>query len=221
MQTLVISYYADVDGNTYYSDHAKRFKTDCDTLGIPYEITEIQSQGNYQQNCLLKPKFIYSKLTQYQKPLLWLDIDTFILKRPDIFDTMNGLGVDIGVSSTETNNLVKIKASPLWFAYTPDSLEFIRQWIQHSEFVRATKGSLFDHETFIGCLNTYINEKKKKIAILNEDYCAWPGKINENTVLMMGLSDAPSKKEGLKKMGYSDDLIEWQSPGNSFMEVKS
>jgi hypothetical protein len=37
---------------------------------------------------------------------------------------------------------------------------------------------------------------------------------------MMGLSDAPSKKEALKHMGYNEELIEWQSPGNSFMEVK-
>jgi hypothetical protein len=62
--------------------------------------------------------------------------------------------------------------------------------------------------------------KEKKIAILNADYCVWPGHQNENTVFMMGLSDAPSKKEALKKMGYTDDLIEWQSPGNSFMEAK-
>ena len=220
MQTLVISYFCDVDGNTYYSDHAKRFKSECDALGVPYEISNITSQGSYQQNCLIKPKFIYSKLTQHQRPLLWLDIDTFILKRPDIFDGFGNLGVNVGVASTEPNNLIKIKASPIWFSYNQETLDFVKEWINYSEFVRNTKGNLFDHETFIGCMNRYINEKNKKIAILNEDYCAWPGKIKESTVLMMGLSDAPSKKEGLKKMGYNDELIEWQSPGNSFVEVK-
>jgi hypothetical protein len=59
--------------------------------------------------------------------------------------------------------------------------------------------------------------KEKKIAILNRDYCEWPGKQSNSTVFMMGLSDMPSKKEVLKKMGYTDQLIEWQSPGNSFM----
>jgi hypothetical protein len=221
MQTLVISYFTDVDGNTYYSDHAKRLRSECDALNIPYEISNIPSQGSYQQNCLIKPKFIYSKLTQHCKPLLWLDIDTFILKQPNIFDSFSSMGVDIGVSSTNPQNLLQIKASPIWFSYSSNSLEFVREWIQYSEFVRTTKGSLFDHETFIGCLNKYIKEKQKKIAIVGEDYCAWPGKANDSTVLMMGLSDAPSKKEGLKKMGYSDELIEWQSPGNSFMEVKA
>jgi hypothetical protein len=63
--------------------------------------------------------------------------------------------------------------------------------------------------------------KEKKIAILGEEYCQWPGAQTANTVLMMGLSDMPSKKEVLKSMGYNDELIEWQSPGDSFLRVNS
>ena len=79
MQTLVISYFCDVDGKTYYTDHAKRFQDECRTFGIPYSIDQLESQGSYQKNCLIKPKFIYKKLIENQKPVLWLDIDTFIL----------------------------------------------------------------------------------------------------------------------------------------------
>lgn len=218
MQTLVISYFCDVDGRTYYSDHAKRFKEECDRFQIPYQIAHIESNGSYQLNCLLKPKFIYNKLVELQRPLLWLDIDTFILKQPNIFDSFPNLGVNVGVASTDPKNLIRIKASPLWFNYNADTLDFIRDWIKNCDAVRQLKANLFDHETFISCLTKY--SKEKKLAILNEHYCTWPGHQNENTVLMMGLSDAPSKKEVLKKMGYNDELVEWQSPGNSFMEVK-
>jgi hypothetical protein len=221
MQTLVISYFCDVDGSTYYSDHAARFREECERLQIPAEITQIQSLGSYQDNCLVKPKFIYSKLTEHKRPILWLDIDTFILKQPNAFDGFANLGVSLGAASTEPNNLVKIKASPLWFNFNNESLEFVKTWINQCEFVKRTKGNLFDHETFIGCAHKYLIEQKKKVAILGEDYCAWPGKATASTVLMMGLSDAPSKKEALKKMGYNDELVEWQSPGNSFMEVKT
>lgn len=218
MQTLVISYFCDIDGKTYYSDHAKRFHEECERLRIPHEVSHIPNQGSYQNNCLIKPKYIYSKLTEHQKPLLWLDIDTFILKQPSAFDGLTNLGVNIGVASTSPNNLIEIKASPLWFNYNAETLDFIREWIQISEFVRQTKGSIFDHETFINCLAKYI-KSNKKIAILDKNYCTWPGKQTDSTVLMMGLSDLPSKKEALKKMGYNDELVEWQSPGNSFMET--
>ena len=218
MNTLVISYFCDVDGQTYYSDHSKRFIEECRSLQIPHEVSEIQSQGSYQNNCLLKPKYIYSKLTQHQRPLLWLDIDTFIFKKPTVFDGFNNLGINIGVAGDDPQNLITIKASPLWFNYNSDTLDFLRTWISHCEFIRKNKGSVFDHETFIGCLTQYV--KNKKIAILDKTYCVWPGKQDQNTVFMMGLSDTPSKKEALKTMGYNDEAIEWQSPGNSFMEVK-
>ena len=218
MNTLVISYFCDVDGRTYYSDHAKRFISECHAFGIPHEVSEIQSQGSYQNNCLLKPKYIYSKLTQHQRPLLWLDIDTFIMKQPIAFDGLSNMGINVGVAGEDPQNLITTKASPLWFNYNTDTLDFLRTWIAHCEFVRKHKGSVFDHETFIGCLAQYV--KNKKIAILDKNYCVWPGKQDQNTVFMMGLSDAPSKKEALKHMGYNEELIEWQSPGNSFMEVK-
>lgn len=218
MQTLVISYFCDVDGSTYYSDHGKRFQEECQQHNIPYSVAHIESHGTYQKNCLLKPKFIYSKLIEHQKPILWLDIDTFIMKKPEVFDGFSTLGINLAVASTDPAVLTQVKASPLWFNYNPDTLGFIQEWIKQCDHVRANNISIFDHETFIGCLMNYV--KEKKIAILNHDYCTWPGHANENTVLMMGLSDAPSKKEVLKQMGYTDDLIAWQSPGNSFMETK-
>lgn len=219
MNTLVISYFCDVDGRTYYSDHAKRFKEECERFSVPHEISEIKTQGSYQQNCLLKPKFIYSKLTQYQRPLLWLDIDTFMLKQPNAFDNFSNLGVNLGVASSDPKNLMQVKASPIWFNFNSSTLDFIREWIQQSENVRRIGSKIFDHETFLHCLFQYV-KNNNKVGILDSSYCAWPGKQNDNTVLMMGLSDTPSKKESLKHFGYSEDLIEWQSPGNSFMEVK-
>lgn len=217
METLVISYFCDADGRTYYSDHATRFKNECENFHIPYHIANIESKGTYQLNCLLKPKFIYGKLIELQRPVLWIDIDTFILKAPNVFDDFARLGVNIGVAATDPKNIITVKASPLWFNYNTDTLEFLQMWIKRCDHVRSTNQNMFDHETFLGCLVDY--SKEKKIAIVGAEYCIWPGHQNEQTVLMMGLSDSPSKKEVLKKMGYNDELIAWQSPGNSFMEV--
>jgi hypothetical protein len=48
---------------------------------------------------------------------------------------------------------------------------------------------------------------------IGPEYCVWPGEENENSIIVMGLADVDSKKEALKKLGVSEDLISWQSPG--------
>jgi hypothetical protein len=89
MQTQVISYFCDVDERTYYSDHAKRFIEECTRFSMPYDVVHLESQGSYQSNCLIKPSFIYSKLMEHKKPLMWLDIDTYISKPPVACENLN------------------------------------------------------------------------------------------------------------------------------------
>ena len=57
MNLEIVSFYSDVDGNTYYSDHAKRLIKECDSLELQYDIKEKPSAGTYQKNCL---SFLYS-----------------------------------------------------------------------------------------------------------------------------------------------------------------
>ena len=52
-----------------------------------------------------------------------------------------------------------------------------------------------------------------KIGFAGPEYCAWPKSQNDQTVIMMGLSDVESKKGNLRAMGMSEDKIEWQSVG--------
>ena len=91
MKTKIVSFYSDVDGGTYYSDHAVRLKKECEELGIPYDIQEKPSVGSYQKNCLSKPQYIYDKMKEMREPFVWLDVDSYLLKKPDIFDHMVGI----------------------------------------------------------------------------------------------------------------------------------
>ena len=50
MQTEVISFFSDIDGKTYYSDHAKRLNQQLMGLGIPHDIRQKESLGSYQKN---------------------------------------------------------------------------------------------------------------------------------------------------------------------------
>ena len=37
MDTLLISFYSDIEDNTYYSDHARRLISECEDLEIPHD----------------------------------------------------------------------------------------------------------------------------------------------------------------------------------------
>ena len=74
----IISYYSDIDGSCYYSNHYKRFMKDADTLGIDCHIEELTNGSTYQENCLRKPETIKSILQEVKESVLWVDIDSKI-----------------------------------------------------------------------------------------------------------------------------------------------
>ena len=88
MKTTLVSFFADIDGRTYYSDHAKRFIKNCRDLEIPFIVRELQSKGDYRANCLSKPRFIYEMMKEINVPFVWMDIDTIIHKTLNVFDEL-------------------------------------------------------------------------------------------------------------------------------------
>ena len=210
MQTQVISFYSDIDGKTYYSDHAKRLIQQLVGLGIPHDIREKTSLGSYQQNCLSKPQFIYQLLVEKQAPVVWLDIDSDVRKSLAIFDMFRG-NTDIAVACS-TNKLHAAKASPIFFDFNSKALEFLQHWSFMARQMAKT-GQWFDHEALIGILHSFYQKDGVRMKFIGPEYCVWPGHENENSIIVMGLADADSKKSALKGLGMSEELIAWQSPG--------
>ena len=209
MNLEIVSFFSDVDGNTYYSDHAKRLIKECDRLGVPYDIREKKSEGSYQKNCLSKPKFILDMLMTKRKPFIWLDVDSYLLKQPDVFDLMIE-DFDIAFA-TALPSIGGIKASPIFINNTPNAEEFLVSWIKNAEITLQENMKHFDHESLFGLVDFY--RKRIRVGFAGPEYCAWPKAQNENTVIMMGLSDVESKKVNLRAMGISEESIEWQSVG--------
>jgi hypothetical protein len=210
MKTQVISFYSDLDGSSYYSDHAVRLKGQLEALGIPYDIREKKSLGSYQKNCLSKPDFIYKLLIEKQKPIVWLDIDSDVRKRLAVFDQFNG-NTDVAVACS-CAKIVCAKASPIYFDFNSKVLEFLQTWTFMAR-QSAKNGQWFDHESLIGILHTFYEKPGFNMKFLDINYCAWPGQETDQSVIIMGLADVDSKKESLKNLGMSEELIEWQSPG--------
>ena len=72
---VFISFYC---GKQYYYDSARLLKEDCDRLGIPHDIEELQmpADADWSLICRQKSAFYARKLEEHKKPVFWLDVDT-------------------------------------------------------------------------------------------------------------------------------------------------
>ena len=210
MKTLLVSFYSDVEDKTYYSDNSKRLKAECLSLGIPCDIREKESLGTYQLNCLSKPQFILDTMEELNRPVLWMDVDSKLHKPLDIFDTFDE-SVDL-VVATSNGMLSGMKASPLYFGNTDIARTFIGAWISTTKDILENKVGVFDHEPLFSLIPAFMDTMN--IKFVGPEYCIWPGHTNEHTYVTMGLADSETKKESLRNLGMSEDLINWQTPGN-------
>ena len=209
MNFKIISYYCDIDNSKYYERSYKRLKSKLDEYDYDYDLVKVDSLGSYKENCRRKPKFILDKLLEYDTTIMWLDIDTILQKR--MLDAEN-LPDDVDISFASTNgDLGGCKASPIIIKNNYKSKRFLEQWADNVNISREGNHECFDHEVLFHAIQTAASYST--IAFLNETYCTWPGQENENTVILMGLSDNESKKDSLKKMGMCDKVIEHQTVG--------
>lgn len=224
MKTPVISFYSDVDGRTYYSDHAIRLSKNLNEFQISHYIREKKSLGSYRLNCLSKPRFILEMMNELRTPLIWLDVDSIVHQQLKVFDEFSEK-VDLAFACqslpTATNPTISLpKASPIYLNQTEKAYSFIYDWIEKSEFMANNSNLNFDHEILMHIFTEMIqnNNSNCRIAFLNNGYCIWPGSSYEGEkYITMGLADVDSKKTSLKDMGISDEGIDFQSPGNKFL----
>jgi hypothetical protein len=149
-------------------------------------------------------------LVEKQKPIVWLDVDSDVRQPLNIFDMFVG-NTDLAVACS-TTKLHAAKASPIYFDFNSKTLEFLQHWVFMAKQL-LSNGKWFDHEALIGILHSFHNKEGFRMKFIGPEYCVWPGQENENSIIIMGLADVDSKKEALKSLGMTEDLIEWQCPG--------
>jgi hypothetical protein len=104
-----------------------------------------------------------------------------------------------------------IKASPIFFRNNEKVKTFLNHWKTLIDNSRDNEQECFDHEVLFQ--SVFDAKEYCMMGSLGYEYCTWPGDENENTVILMGLSDVESKKNSLRKMGFEEDKIDWQSVG--------
>jgi hypothetical protein len=98
MEMTIVSYYTDTPGDTYYYKVAKNLLTKCVDFKLPYQIEQLENTGSWAKNCLLKPPYLLRKLDELKSPILWLDADLDLVKKPEIAEVKGDIGVISGTS---------------------------------------------------------------------------------------------------------------------------
>ena len=124
MLPLIISFYTP---DWEYPKHAKRFAEECAHLGLEYRIEQRDSRGGYLENTCIKPEFIRDMLHEEKRPVLWVDVDGSIYKRPNFF---KDLDADFAAKRMPKNRKRVWHVGTMWFNYTPDILDFMDRWVE-------------------------------------------------------------------------------------------
>jgi hypothetical protein len=129
----IVSYYCDIEGNTFYSDHAKRLKCQCDKLDIEHLILERNYGSTWNENCRAKPAFLLEILNTLKEPFIWLDVDCEVVSID--FKIKGSWGI-VGRCDGGVHNFVH------YINYSEKNLLFLQEWID-------SIGDESDHNTFI------------------------------------------------------------------------
>jgi hypothetical protein len=223
MKTPLVTFFADIENRTYYSDHAKRFVKNCKDLNMPFIVRELQNKGDYRMNCLSKPKFLYEMIKEINVPFVWMDVDSIMHKQLTVFDDL-APNCDIGLAFTKLPNngdksISLPKASPIFINNTSAAIQFLWEWVQAANEAKVKNTPVFDHE-ILASLFVH-NISKLRFGCLPPSYCIWPGEnIDGEKHITMGIADGTSKEETLKRMGFDDWAIKYQTVGNKFVEMQ-
>jgi hypothetical protein len=179
MNVVVCSFYT---ATWEYPRHAARLRDECDALGLQHVIVERPDTGSYLGNCRIKPYFLLECFDELQQPLLWIDVDGSIYKRPEALS----FAVD--------------------FMARPMPKGRVRQWHVGTLFFNATSGARALLAAWIDCLGRGSDEAAldklwrsgawpASFAELPETYfdAASRGGLLPDTVIYHRLSKSPAK----------------------------
>jgi len=145
MLPLIVSYYT---LDTGYEEEIKNLINSCEKLGLQTDFVGIKSRGKWDQNCCYKPQFLMKKLQEHQRPLVWVDADAVILKKPLLLENLT---CDIAVRVYEdlpVSHPSKVYTGTVYFGNTPGAFELLKLWDEISQqMLKQSKQEVWDQIT--------------------------------------------------------------------------
>jgi hypothetical protein len=80
---LFVSFYTE---GTPYEKEATDLVASLIKYQLDYEVVAVPNLGSWSANCCHKPEFLLKCLEKHNRPLVWTDVDSIIVKAPTFFN---------------------------------------------------------------------------------------------------------------------------------------
>jgi len=132
---IICAYYTK---NTSYEEHSKSFVESLKRFNLPYDITSIDSKGDWYVNMQYKPVFIKQMLKKhYPNSIVYVDIDATFCQFPNFFDKLDNIPeVNIAVHILDHSKYRRKVHKPemlsgtIFLKNTATTKQIVEKWIQ-------------------------------------------------------------------------------------------
>ena len=124
-EPVVLSYYT---AGTYYEKDAAKLKASCEEFGLEYRIEPIEPFGKWFEHACFKPQYILKHFLTLQRPVLWIDADAEVVKKPKIFGAIN---TDLAIRIYDEfppNHPSYFSGGTIYFDYNVRTAELLQVW---------------------------------------------------------------------------------------------
>jgi hypothetical protein len=120
-----------------YKDKAQRWVKHCVRAGIDHVCVErkLNSSINYQEAINNKVRFIVNMLIKYKRPVVYLDVDVCVRKKPILFDHLENYDImcfnwnaDVHVTKIVDPYVFETPGCVMGFGYTSQVFKLLSLW---------------------------------------------------------------------------------------------
>jgi len=122
MSVTIVSFFTPQDD---YPKQAERFVGELEALGLEYFVAEAPDQGSYLANIRQKALVCWRSLLQLGKPILFVDVDGTVCRKPDL-----DLSVDFAAVPKPEDHPRRWFVGCLFFNYTTAGIDLAQRWVR-------------------------------------------------------------------------------------------
>ena len=172
MFPTIISYYTE---NTPYEEEVKGLIASCEKHNLPYSIDSIPNFGSWEANCCFKPQYILKKLTDLKRPVLWIDADAIVFRKPTIFETLKA---DVAIyinKALPDHHSSQMPSGTIFFNHTENAFTILKEWEKETKRCLSLNPNHWDQIS----LCTALLNSSASIFALEESYYQIYNKIRD------------------------------------------
>lgn len=138
---LFVSYFTE---KTLYEKESSDLIASLKKFGLEYDVCAVPNFGSWSANCCHKPQFLLDMLEKHNRPLVWTDIDSVVVKEPIFFDDCYA---DVALrinDQVDPDDKAKVLTGTFFVNNTPSAKKLLQLWKKECERSLAKGGMVFD-----------------------------------------------------------------------------